>query len=176
MTERTPGIYGGVDTHHEVHVAAVVDQTGRILDVSSFPATGAGYRQLLAWMRRNGEVVRVGVEGTGSYGAGLARHLAGEAVEVVEVNRPNRQARRRRGKNDTVDAEAAARAALNGEATGVPKAADGMVESIRAIRVAFCSTRNTRTRVANQLGGLIVCAPDQLRRDLEGLEAPGPHR
>ena len=172
MTEPEPGIYGGVDTHKDLHVAAVVDQTARIRDVASFPATTAGYRQLLAWMRRYGELIRVGVEGTGSYGAGLARHLAREHVEVLDVNRPNRQARRRRGKNDTVDAEAAARAALNGDATAAPKAHDGIVESIRALRIAFCSTRNARTRIANQLRDLVLCAPDQLRRDLEALETP----
>jgi transposase len=171
MTEPAPGIYGGVDTHKTTHVAAVVDQTGRILDVESFAASAAGYRQLLAWMRRHGgDLVRVGIEGTGSYGAGLARYLAGQDVEIVEVNRPNRQARRRRGKNDTVDAEAAARAALNGDATAIPKTHDGAVESIRAIRVAFTSTRNARTRIANQLRDLVVCAPDQLRRDLEPLD------
>ncbi len=172
MTEPEPGIYGGVDTHQDVHVAAVVNQTGRILDVESFPVSGVGYRRLLGWMRRHGAVVRVGVEGTGSYGAGLARHLADEYVEVVEVNRPNRQTRRRRGKSDTVDAEAAARAALNGDATATPKSHDGIVESIRALRVVFCSTRNARTRVANQLRDLIVCAPDQLRHDLDGLDTP----
>jgi transposase len=172
MTEPEAGIYGGVDTHKDVHVAAVVDQTGRIRDVGSFPATTAGYRQLLGWMRRHGELVRVGIEDTGSYGAGLARHLAGEGVEIVDVNRPNRQTRRRRGKNDTVDAEAAARAALNGDATAAPKTQDGVVESIRALRIAFCSTRNTRTRIANQLRDLVICAPDQLRHDLEDLDTP----
>ncbi|WP_229022777.1 IS110 family transposase [Actinomarinicola tropica] len=150
----------------------MVDQTGRIHDVESFPATPAGYRQLLGWMRGHGEVVRVGVEGTGSYGAGLARHLVSNGVDVAEVNHPNRQTRRQRGKNDTVDAEAAARAALNGEATAVPKAADGIVESIRALRVVFCSTRNARTRIANQLRDLVVTAPDALRQDLEPLDTP----
>jgi transposase len=171
MTDPTPGIYGGVDTHKDIHVAAVVDQTGRILDTGSFPATGQGYRRLLAWMRRFGVLVRVGVEGTGSYGAGLARHLAVGEVEVLEVNRPNRQLRRRRGKSDTVDAEAAARAALNGEATAVPKAQDGIVESIRVLRVVFCSTRGTRTRVSNQLRDLVLTAPEGLRRSLEPLTA-----
>lgn len=172
MTEPEPGIYGGVDTHQDVHVAAVVNQTGRILGVESFPASGVGYRRLLAWMRRRGPLVRVGVEGTGSYGAGLACHLTEQDVEVVEVNRPNRQTRRRRGKSDTVDAEAAARAALNGDATATPKSHNGVVESIRALRVVFCSTRNARTRIANQLRDLIVCAPDQLRHDLEALNTP----
>ncbi len=114
--EYEPGIYGGVDTHLETHVAAVVDSTGRIVGVESFRTNGAGYRALATWMGRHGPLVRVGIEGTGAYGAGLARHLADAGVEVVEVSRPNRQTRRRRGKSDTVDAEAAARAALNGEA------------------------------------------------------------
>lgn len=113
-------VTGGVDTHGDNHVAAMVDSAGRILGSETFPA----------------DLERVGVEGTGGYGAGLARYLAGEDVEVVEVNRPNRQTRRRRGKSDTTDAEAAARAALNGEADGRPKAADGGVEALRALRVA----------------------------------------
>lgn len=169
MAEYKPGIYGGVDTHLEVHVAAVVDSTGRIVAVESFRANGAGYRSLAAWMAGHGPLVRVGIEGTGAYGAGLAHYFAELGVEVVEVNRPNRQNRRRRGKSDTVDAEAAARAALNGEATAVPKSHDGMVESIRVLRVAFCSTRATRTRLSNQLRDLILTAPDQLRQVLEPL-------
>jgi transposase len=172
MTDQARVVTGGVDTHKDFHVAAVVDETGRILDVGSFPASTAGYRALLGWMRGFGTLERVGVEGTGSYGAGLARHLADETVTVVEVNRPNRQTRRRRGKNDTVDAEAAARAALNGEAVAVPKARDGIVESIRALRVAFCSARDTRTRVANQLRDLIAVAPEALRASLEPLATP----
>lgn len=171
MTDPIPGIYGGVDTHKDLHVAAVVDQTGRILDVASFPTTTRGLRKLLAWMRSLGPLVRVGVEGTGSYGAALARHLATEDVEVVEVNRPNRQARRARGKNDTVDAEAAARAALNGQAAAIPKSGNGIVESIRAIRVAFSATRDTRTRLANQIRDLILTAPAGLRSDLESLDS-----
>lgn len=170
MTDPEPGIYGGVDTHKDIHVAAVVDQTGRVLDTRSFTSTGAGPGRLVAWMRSHGDVVRVGVEGTGSYGAGLARHLTAVGIDLVEVNRPNRQARRRRGKSDTVDAEAAARAALNGDATAVPKSGDGIVEAIRATRVAFSSTRASRTRIANQLRDLVLTAPDQLRADLEGLD------
>jgi transposase len=115
------------------------------------------------------KLARVGVEGTGSYGAGLARHLANAGIEVVEVNRPNRQARRRRGKSDTVDAEAAARAALNGEASVVPKAQRAVVESIRVLRVAFTSARDSRTRVALKMRDLIVTAPDCLREVLEPL-------
>ena len=169
MAEHELEIYGGVDSHLDNHVAAVVDSTGRIRGVESFPADSVGYRALHRWMRRQGRLVRVGVEGTGAYGAGLARHLSTAGVDVVEVNRPNRQTRRRRGKSDTVDAEAAARAALNGEATAVPKSHDGMVESIRVLRIAFCSTRGTRTRLSNQLRDLIVTAPDELRATLEPL-------
>jgi len=163
MSGKTRVVVGGVDTHKDVHVAAVVDPTGKILDTAGLPATAAGYRELLGWMRGFGEVARVGVEGTGAYGAGLARLLAAEGVLAVEVNRPNRQARRRRGKSDTVDAEAAARAALNGEATVAPKTQGGIVESIRVLRVAFTSARNSRTRVALQIRDLIVTAPDALR-------------
>lgn len=117
MADEIVDVIGGVDTHGDVHVGAVVDNTGRILGTASFPTTPAGYRRLLSWMRKHGVVVRVGVEGTGSWGAGLARYLSGEGVEVVEVDRPNRQNRRRRGKSDPVDAVSAARAALSGEAT-----------------------------------------------------------
>ena len=114
MPSEAQVVIGGVDTHKDVHVAAVIDERGKILDTASFSATAKGYRELLTWLGSFGELAKVGVEGTGAYGAGLARHLGNEGVEVVEVNRPNRQARRRRGKSDTVDAEAAARAALNG--------------------------------------------------------------
>jgi transposase len=170
MTDEDRDVTGGVDTHKQTHVAAVVDAIGRILATASFPATPTGYRRLLVWMGSFGRVARVGVEGTGAYGAGLARYLASENVDVVEVNRPNRQARRRRGKNDTVDAEAAARAALNGEAASIPKSTNGIVESIRALRIAFTSMRDTRTRLANQIRDLIVTAPEQLRTALEPLD------
>jgi transposase len=162
-------VTGGVDTHAEVHVAAVADQVGRVLGTESFPATGPGYRAVLAWMRSFGELVKVGVEGTGSYGCGLARYLAGRGVEVAEVIRPNRQARRRRGKSDAADAVAAALAALNGEASGTPKAHDGAVESIRMLRVARRGAVKARTQAANQLRDLIVTAPGQLREQLAPL-------
>jgi transposase len=162
-------VTGGVDTHSEQHVAAVVDEAGRILGTEAFPATGKGYRQLLSWMGSYGCLVKVGVEGTGSYGAGLARYFSDESVTVVEVNRPNRQARRRRGKSDTTDAEAAARAALNGEATGTPKSADGPAEALRALRVARRSAVKARTQAANQLRDLMVTAPEELRVKMRGL-------
>ncbi|HWJ96650.1 MAG TPA: IS110 family transposase [Acidimicrobiales bacterium] len=170
MVDHERTVYGGVDTHKEFHVAAVVDEIGRILGTETFPATAAGYRRLARWLDSHGTIAKVGVEGTGAYGLGLARFLTARGIEVVEVNRPNRQLRRRRGKSDTVDAEAAARAVLNGEATSVPKAADGIVEAIRALRIVFCSTRNHRTRIANQIRDLLVTAPDQLREALEPLD------
>ena len=124
-------VYGGVDTHSDIHVAAVLDHTGRPLGSAQFRADAAGYAQLERWLRSWGHVVQVGVEGTGSHGAGLARHLTQAGIEVVEVMRPNRQLRRLRAKCDTVDAETAARAALNGEATAQRRAGDGPVEGIK---------------------------------------------
>lgn len=170
MADQIIDVVGGVDTHGDVHVVAVVDTAGRILDTAGFPTTPAGYRRLLSWMRRHGVVVRVGVEGTGTWGAGLARFLVGEGIEVVEVDRPNRQMRRHRGKSDTVDAEAAARAALNGEAAGTPKAQTGPVECIRALRVARRSAIKGRTQALAQLRALVITAPDELRSTLRVLK------
>ena len=170
MHDHDRQVTGGVDTHGEVHVAAVIDATGPILATSSFAATPAGYRGLLRWLRRHGHVVGVGVEGTGSYGAGLARYLTSEGVTVTEVNRPDRQRRRRHGKSDVVDAEAAARAALNGDAAGTPKAGGGPVESVRVLRLARRSAIKARTQAANQIRDLIVTAPDQLRSRLRNLD------
>jgi transposase len=155
-----------------VHVAGVADHVGRVLGTRQFPATAEGYAAALAWMRGHGELVKVGVEGTGSYGAGLARYLAAEGIEVAEVMRPSRQARRRRGKSDAADAIAAALAALNGEASGQPKSGDGAVESIRALQVARRGAVKARTQAGNQLRGLIITAPQALREKLAGLPAP----
>jgi transposase len=160
---------GGVDTHLDNHVAVVVDLIGRIQGTEAFPATTTGYRKLLAWMRRFGPVAKVGVEGTGAYGAGLARYLASQDVTVVEVNRPNRQFRRRRGKSDPTDAEAAARAVLSGEAAGMPKARTGAVEGIRALRVARRGAVKAATQASNQLRDLVLTAPDALRARLQPL-------
>jgi len=169
MHDQHDQVTGGVDTHADVHVAAIIDGVGRVLGTESFPTTLPGYRRLLRWMTERGTLVRVGIEGTSSYGAGLARYLVKENVDVVEVNRPNRQQRRRRGKSDPTDAEAAARAALNGEASAVPKAGDGPVEGIRVLRLTRRSAMKARTQAANQIRDLIVTAPDQLRSQLRGL-------
>jgi transposase len=164
-------VTGGVDTHAEVHAAAVVDEVGRELGTELFPATGAGYRALLSWMRGFGDLERVGVEGTGTYGAGLARFLAAQGLEVREVLRPNRQHRRRRGKSDPADAVAAARAVLAGEADGVAKGATGPAEATRALRVARRSAMKARTQAANQLKNLLFSAPEVLRSRFRGLRA-----
>ena len=164
-------VCGGVDTHRDVHVAAAVDTAGRVLGSAPFRADNVGYEQMKNWLQSQGRVVRVGVEGTGSYGAGLTRHLTGAGVEVVEVNRPNRQLRRRLGKTDTVDAEGAAKAALNGQATGLPKSGDGPVEAIRMLRVARRSAIKARTQAINQIHGLVITAPDQVKHQLQGVSA-----
>src|SRR5207248_8327537 len=163
IAEQALPVTAGVDTHADVHVAAVVDQVGRVLGTRAFPADAAGYRAALAWMRAHGELAKVGVEGTGSYGAGLARYLAGCGIAVAEVIRPNRQARRQRGKSDTADAVAAALAALSGEASGQPKSANGAVESIRALQAARRGAVKARTQAGNQLRDLIITAPQALR-------------
>jgi hypothetical protein len=156
-------ITGGVDTHADVHVAAALDPVGGLLGVKEFPATAAGYASLLGWLGGFGTVALVGIEGTGSYGAGLARHMAAASVRVVEVDRADRQDRRRQGKSDPLDAVSAARAAQSGRAAGAPKGRDGTVEAIRALMVAKRSARNERTQAINQARSLIVTGPDDLR-------------
>jgi transposase len=162
-------VVGGVDTHLDVHVAATVDVLGGLLGVRSFPATPAGYHALSSWLASFGAVDRVGVEGTGTYGAGLARHLAASGVTVIEVDRPNRQERRRNGKSDELDAIEAARAVVSGRARGFAKGGTGNVEAIRTLLVAKRSARSIRIRTAGQLRHLAVTAPDDLRTRLSGL-------
>jgi transposase len=164
-----PRVTIGVDTHKDLHVAAARDQLGRRLGTTTAPATSPGYAQLLAWARGLGEPAAWGVEGTGSYGAGLARFLAAHGQRVWEVNRPDRAARRRRGKSDPVDADAAARTVQAGEASGTPKTQDGAVEMLRALRVARQTAVKARTQAVNALKGLLVTAPTELREQLEGL-------
>jgi transposase len=169
MTSAAAAVTGGVDTHADVHVAAACDHLGTVLGTASFPTTAAGYRQLLTWLRSHGELQRVGVEGTGSYGLALARYLASQDVPLVEVHRPNRQVRRRHGKTDVVDAIAAARAVLNGDATGTPKSHDGAVEALRALKIVHRSAHKARTQALNQIRDLVCTAPDELRAELRTL-------
>ncbi len=165
------GVTVGVDTHRDNHVAAVVDPVGRCLGWKVFVASTAGYGALLHWAQRYGPVQRVGVEGTGSWGAGLTRALLAAGVEVVEVARPDRRDRRLRGKSDPLDAEAAARAALNGTASGQPKTRDGRVEAIRVLNCARSSALKSRTVALHQLRALVISAPAELRAQLDTLSA-----
>jgi transposase len=168
----TVQIIGGVDTHAAVHCAAAIDTTGRLLGVGEFPATEAGYRRLHQWLRSHGEILAIGVEGTGAYGAGLARHLQEHQVRVVEVPRPDRRLRRNHGKSDPIDAEAAARAVLAGTATTIPKRADGPVEAIRALRIARLGALKAKTAATNTLRAMIITAPDPLRAQLPSAGLP----
>ena len=166
-------VTGGVDTHLDTHMAAALDGIGGQLGIRQFAATPDGYIALLSWLASFGTVVLVGVEGTGSYGAGLTRHLQAAGIEVVEIDRPDRQKRRRRGKSDPIDAVAAARAALSGDAATQAKTRTGPVEAIRVLRVARCSARHDRTEALNQMRSLVCTAPEPLRsqlRDLTGHE------
>jgi transposase len=156
-------VIGGVDTHADFHVAAAIDANGGLLDVESFPADSAGYEALLGWLVGFGAVTLVGVEGTGSWGVGLARFLHDQDVAVVEVDRPNRQTRRKVGKSDPTDAVAAARGALSGAASVIPKTRNGPVEQMRVLLVARRSARRQRIQTLNQLRHLVFCAPEEIR-------------
>jgi transposase len=163
-------VIGGVDTHAHTHHAAAIDaDRGTVLGDAQFPATLPGYRGLLAWLRSLGPVRRVGVEGTGSYGAGLSRYLNTEQVSVIEVDRPNRRNRRLHGKSDPIDAIAAARAVLAGTASTTPKTRSGPVEAIRLLHTTRSGAVKARTQAINQLRGLLITAPDPLRTTLTGL-------
>jgi transposase len=159
----------GVATHADAHVAVAVDGLGRRLGHKTVPATKAGYALLAAWAEKFGVLDRVGIEGSGSFGVGLARFLRARGVEIVEVNRPNRQHRRSFGKHDTADDEAAARALQANTATGEPKSADGPAEMVRALHVVRRSALKARTQAANQLRALLVTAPEELKAELRGL-------
>lgn len=159
----------GVDTHKDVHVAAVLDSAGRLLDTRSFPTTMRGYAQLATWAEAFGTVTKVGMEGTGSYGAGLLRFLTDYGLTVIEVDRPDRSTRRRNGKSDPIDAESAARAVISGKATGIPKTRHAEVEMIRTLRVARRGAMKARVQAGAQLDALIVSAPESVRQLLRKL-------
>ncbi len=169
IPHRDESLVLGVDTHLEEHVAALLDPLGRCIDSSSFPATRAGYRELLAWAEEHGPIAVAGIEGTGSYGAGLARYLDDQGIDVIEVTRASRRAHRHRGKSDPRDAEGAARSVLSGEASASPKLREGIVESIRVLRITRSTAVKARTQAAIQLQTMIVTAPAELRDELLGL-------
>jgi transposase len=162
-------IVGGVDTHKDLHVAAVVDESDRVLASQCFATTRHGYKQMVAWMRGFGSLQRVGIEATGSYGAGLLRYMQKAGIEVLEVTTPDKHDRRKRGKNDDLDAQNAAHAAFAGKRTVTPKSRDGMIESLRVLK-ACRKTAVAARRVALQvIQNTIVCAPDELRESLRKL-------
>jgi Transposase len=169
IVEAPRPVTGGIDTHLDAHVAAVVDVNGGVLAVESFPTTTAGFAELHGGLVGFGEMERVGVEGTGAYAAGLARHLRGCGLEVIEVDRPNRQARRRAGKSDPADAIEAARAVLAGRATGIAKTGDGPIEAMRSLLIAKRSGREARITCLNQIRHLGFCGPDDLREAFRGV-------
>jgi transposase len=156
-------VVGGVDTHADAHVAAAIDSNGGVLGIEAFPADEAGFEDLLGWLIGFGAVTVVGVEGTGSWGVGLTRFLTAADVEVVEVDRPNRQTRRKVGKSDPTDAVAAARGALSGAASGIPKTRNGPVEQMRVLLVAKRSARAQRIQTLNQLRHLVFTGPESIR-------------
>ena len=166
-------VTGGVDTHADTHTVAALDQLGGLLGTATFPATGPGYQHLLDWLGGHGPLGRVGVEGTGSYGAGLARHLSAAQQAVVEVNRPNRADRRARGKSDPQDAINAARAVLAGTATATPKTRDGVVEAVRVVQTTRRGAVKARSAALGQFISLLVTAPEAVRAMLRPLTVRG---
>jgi transposase len=162
-------VFAGVDTHADTHHAAAVDGLGRALGDREFPATPAGYRALLAWVRSWGVLGSVGVEGTGAYGAELTRVLTAAGEAVKEVDRPDRSSRRAHGKTDPLDAYAAAKAVASGRAAGTPKTRDGIVESIRCLRVARRSAVKAKTQCINQIRAMLITGPIDLREQMRPL-------
>lgn len=163
-------VTAGVDTHGESHVVAALDSVLAVeLGHASFATTPTGYRDLRVWLERHGMIDRVGIESTGSWGAGLARSLAREGIAIVEVDRPDRTTRRNEGKSDPTDAYAAARSVISGRSRAVPKSQDGLVEAIRAVEVACHGATKDRTRAINQFKALVVTAPETLREQLRRL-------
>ncbi len=166
MTDQTRGVVAGVDAHTDEHHVAVLDGQGRLRGAAAFPTTAEGYACLIGWLRGHGRIERVGVESTGAYAAGLVRALLASGIKVVEVNQRHPHARQRLGKSDPIDAELAARAALSGTASAVPKQTSGIVEAIRQLSVARAGALKARTAALQQLDDLVITAPEQLRGEL----------
>ena len=169
MPDQQQAVIGGIDCHTDFHVVAALDPLGRVLGTESFPATGAGYRSAHAWLASLGQIAAVGVESTGSYGAALTRSLVERGCGVIEVNQPHPHPhlRSRRGQNDAIDAEAAARKVLSGEATAAATDTTGIVEAIRQLSVTRNSAVKARSAALCQIGDLLVTAPAALREQLD---------
>jgi transposase len=159
----------GVDTHLQTHTAVVIDLLGRQAATATFPTTRRGLTALIGWAQRLGQIRRAGVEGTGSYGVGLTRRLPLEGINVIEVTRPKRRDRRHQGKTDTLDALAAARVVLAGDASALPKSRDGVIEAIRVLRNTRAGAIKARTQTVLQMRSIIVTAPDDTRAQLRDL-------
>jgi transposase len=169
MTDRSREVFAGVDTHRDTIHVAVVDALGAELGDREFATTPAGYAEAMDFVTELGQLALIGVEGTGSYGRGLATYLAMHEIPAVEVDRPDRAARRREGKSDPTDAYAAARAAASGRVSGLPKTKAGIAEAIRVTHLARRSAVKARTQTMNQIKALLVTAPPSLREQLRGL-------
>lgn len=167
MTDETINVIAGVDTHADTHHVAVITEHGQPVADQQFPATGIGYRQIAHFITDfvtgYGAVIGIGIEGTGSYGAALARSLAEDGLTIHEVNRPNRQARRLKGKSDPLDAYQAAEAVLAGRSIATPKSRDGAVESLRNLRTERESAMRARVAAINQIKNLLITASESLR-------------
>ncbi len=159
----------GVDTHKDIHVAVALDIHGRRLGEIKVATTEAGCVELHRWALRFAPKACYGVEGTGSYGAGLSRFLQAQGSSVLEIRGPNRKLRRDRGKSDPIDAEGAARAVLAGTSTISPKSGNDWVEQLRILRVARRSAIQARTQAINQMHAVVVGAPQGLRDVLKPL-------
>ncbi|MEK0157298.1 IS110 family transposase [Arthrobacter oryzae] len=164
-------VIGGIDTHTDTHHVAVISETGVHLADQEFLAVGSGYAKIIEFISGFGPVVAVGVEGTGSYGAELARTLTQEGIQVLEVMRPNRQGRRLRGKSDPLDAYQAAESVLAGRGTATPKARNGAVESLRVLRAERNSAMRARVAVMTQVQNILVSAPEPIRARYRGLSS-----
>lgn len=162
-------VVGGVDTHKDLHVAAVVDQNNKVLGTQFFSTIRQGYRQILACMTSFGALKRIGVECTGTYGSGLLRYLQNAGLEVLEVTAPDRMERRKRGKSDTIDAECAAHAAFSGIRTVTPKTRNGMIESLRVLKTCRKIAISARRVALQIIHSNIISAPDELRERLRNM-------
>lgn len=155
-----PVIVGGIDTHKDLHVAAAVDCQDQVLGPATYPATRHGYKFMLAWMRSFGEVSRIGIERSGTYGAGLLRYLREAGITTPEVTSPDKSVRRKRGKDDSIDAENAAHAVFVGVSTVTAKTRYGMVEALRVLKVRRKTAIAARRVALQMIQTQIVSAPE----------------
>lgn len=172
MTDENTNVIAGIDTHADTHHVAITTEYGRPVADKEFLAVGSGYRKIFDFITGFGTVIGVGIEGTGSYGAELARVLGKNGLTIHEVNRPNRQARRLKGKSDPLDAHQAAEAVIAERGVSTPKSRDGAVESLRVLRAERRSAMRARVAVINQVKGLLVSATEALRAKYRAMANP----